>query len=688
MKKQIFVLLIVLVLLPAGLQAVRVDPASGPYYVGQEIRFAGSDPAWDDYTGYIHYGDGTVGSDVEYSTWLTHVYRNPGRYVVRITMSQPGQGKRGLGGVQYLAPTDETMVITIRDDRSIQVSPANPVAGQLVTFTAIRFKTPDSIRWEMGDGTTYRHHAAGRAPHGGSVVTHTYTNPGSYQVKAYDWNGSLQVAAVSLQINIGQPARSIQYTPMSPREDQPVYFEAINFLQTSNIQWNYGDGTQEVNGTMPVHRFQQAGTMTVSAVDGSLTHSPVTAVVTVLPENRFISVSAPEVRINQLVTATAQNFRGDLILWNWGDGTQETGGHEVTHTYAQPGVFTISARDENGESTRSFTSVVTVRGIDDEVMVEVAEIRLDNGKYYRVVPRKTRSLYAVLLMRMRGTGIVSGKWIVDGQPYEFFNELAVQGQLKEIRTREIPGLPVLDPGLHTITLELTRPAELNVRFPVLKYFVLPYENIVELQTPANEFVAKEKEIPEFSWLRATGASKYEVALSSHLYSVVYNTKDLQWHDAGAELSFTPTPEAWDRLRRNRWSYWKVRALDSAGQPVAESDVREIKVIVATAEIKLSQVTDLQGQPLELSQGTVNTRAEHLLVKGSLKYAANAEFLVLRVYSGESMTDQLVFRNVKKGELRTFETSVPNDGESRVLFQLLKTSSPAVVVGLYNLRLKR
>ncbi|HDP95459.1 MAG TPA: PKD domain-containing protein [Candidatus Aminicenantes bacterium] len=686
MKKTILVLIIALLMLPAALEAIQVDPPSGPYFVGQEILFRASSYDYNFHPGVINYGDGSSDTNVTEAYWKTHVYRSPGRYVVTLQPpAYPSQGR--LRTISGTPPPPESMTITIRENRSIQVSPASPVVGQATTFTAVNFNTPDNIRWEMGDGTVYRHQGAA-SPRGGSVVTHTYAQAGSYQVRAYDWNGSLQVTAVSVQVNIGQPNRAIQFSPASPREDQPVYFEAVNFLQPTSIHWNFGDGTREVNGSQIMHRFQQAGTRTVSAVDGTLSHPPVSTSITVLPENRFITVSAPEVLMNRPVSVAAQNFRGDLVLWNFGDGVQESGGHEVTHTYAQSGTFTISARDENGESTRQFTATVTVRGIDDEVLVDVAEIRLDNGKYYKVVPRKSRALYAVLRMKMRGTGIVSGQWIVDGQPYEFFNELAIQGELKEIRTRELPGLPVLDPGLHTITLELTRPNQLNVVFPVLKYFVLPYENLVELATPLNEFVAKEKEIPEFSWLRAPGASRYEVAFSSNLYAILYNTPDQPWHDAGTEPSFTPTPPIWNQLRRNRWSYWKVRALDSAGQVVAESDVREFKAIVATAEITLNRVTDLEGREVDLSNGVVSSRSDHLLVQGNLKYAADTEFLVMRIYTDEIMTDQLVFRNVQKDRELRFETSVPHNGDSRVLFQLLKTSSPAVVVGLQNLRLKR
>jgi len=416
--------------------------------------------------------------------------------------------------------------------------------------------------------------------------------------------------------------------------------------------------------------------------------APVTASVSVLPENRFLTLSAPEVRVNNPLTVIANYFRGDFVLWDFGNGDVQSGNHQVSYTYTSPGSYTITARDENGESEKRFTATVMVRGIDDEVQVEIAEIRLDNGKYYKVVPRKSRSLYALFRTKMHGTGAVAGHWIVDGHPYEFFNELAVQGELKEIRTREIPGLPVLNPGLHTVTLQLTRPAQVNVTFPVLKYYVLPYENIIETIAPQNGFIAKEKEIPDFSWERPVGASRYELAFSNNLFDILYNTPELNWNDAGVEQNFHPNEFVWNQVDRNRMTYWKVRALDSVNQVVAESDIQEIKVIVASAEIAIRSVTDLEGNPLELKGDRVLSRADFMLVRGSLVYEADAEFLVLRVFADQTPVDRLVFRNVRKGEVLEFETSVPHEGDTHVLLQLLKTSSPAVVVGMKNLQLKR
>jgi hypothetical protein len=684
MKKAFIILILSLGVLIAGLYAIDVSPASGPYYVGDAIQFKSTNSCFDYYTGTINFGDGASVSGVTSYTWNSHRYRGPGQYQVTIVSSWP----------YYCSDSPSSLMITINENRSIQVSPAQPIAGQQITCTAINFVTPKNIRWDMGDGTIY---SVGnvRMIRGGSIVTHTYTNPGSYTIKAYDWDGNTAVAPVSVRITIGQPNRQITYTPPNPRVDQPVYFETLNFL-SQVIDWNFGDGTiVSAGSTQQVHRYQHdspaAQTYTVSARAPMANYNPVTTTISVLPENRTIMASPQEVRINQEVTATAYNFRGDYILWNFGDGSQKSGFHSEKHAYNRPGQFTITARDENGESQKQFTANVTVRGITDELKVEVAEIILDNGKYYKVVPKNSKDIGAILRMKMRGTGIVAGYWLVNGSPFEYFNEVAYQGELKQIPTRAVPGLPTLQPGIQTVTVVLTRPGpeEVALTFPVLKYFVLPYENVVTVIGPPEAFVAKEDEIPEFSWQAAKGGAKYQIAFANSLYPILYNTEDLNWINLESARAYTPTPEVWQGIKRNRWTYWKVRGLDSNYQSVAESDIRDIKVVVATAEIGIDRVTDLDGTAIQTAEDTVRAPADDVIVHGSITYKGEAKYLVLRVYADNQLVDQLLFRDVKKDETRHFETSVPNQKKNtNVTFQVLTTSSPAVIIGLKNLTLKR
>lgn len=676
MKKTLILLFILCAGLSAGhLFGIDINPASGPYYVGDNILFKATNSSFDYYYGTLSFGDGTTASGVTSSQWITHRYKSPGHYLLTL-----------IDSYGFLGP--ESRYITITEDRRIEVSPPQPVAREQVTFQAINFNTPNDIYWDMGDGTIYR--LRGNASvKGGSIVTHTFTRGGTFTVRAYDWNGDQKTVPVAVSINIGKLNRRIEYFPLTPREDQTVYFEALEF-GSPVIDWNFGDGNTAFGGPRNVqHRFMSAGAFTVSCKPPTAQYEPITTTITVLPENRFLTVSAPEVRINKPITVNAQNFRGDMVLWNFGDGTVRTGFHTETHTYTQPGNYIIIARDENGESEREFRANVRVVGINDLLTVEVAEIRLDNGKYYKIVPKHSKDLRAILRLKMRGTGSVTGYWVVDGSPFEYFNEVAIQGELKEIFTRQVPGLPTIEPGLHTVSLVLTRPSpeDLKLIFPVLKYFVLPYENKIEIVSPAEGFIAKENEIPEFSWKAPQGGSKYQIAFSNELYPILQNSQNLKWIDLENALQYTPGPDVWNHIARNRWTYWKVRAMDSNYQPLAESDVIDIKVVIATADITIDKITDLDGNEVKITAAKVYSSKGDLLLHGSVTYKGDSKFLVLRVFAGKIMVDQLLFRDVKKGETRGFETSIPNKNHNTpITLQVLKSSSPSVVIGIKNLEL--
>ncbi len=673
MKKTLILILITAGLMVTLLATINTDPAEGTTTVGKNMgfqldcnNFASANWYWGDGTSLLGVADDL--------SWRYHTYRNPGTYTVHMHRSNQYYPNYCNG-----ANPDEYRTVTILENRTISASIANPYAGQAVTFTATNFNTPGNITWNMGDGTVY----TGR----GATISHVFAKSGTFTVRAFDWNGDTKTTPVSMTIAVGEAVRMITYAPAMPRVDQEVAIQAVNF-KSGSIKWNFGDGTQpQIYSAAVAHRYQNPGTFTISALEEGLPR--VTRPINILPENRALSVSAQEARVDEPLTFTALNFRGPLVLWDFGDGNTVAGPITVTHAYKAPGNYTVTARDENGASAKRFQATISVLGICDQVNVEIAEITLDNGKYYKVVPKNSKAIRAQLRMKMRGTGIVSGFWIVDGQPSYFFNETVYQGQIKSIFTPEIPGLPVFDPGMHTITLQLTRPENERVVFPTLRYFVLPYENVIAVLAPKDGAIIKEDEVPAFSWERALGGSYYQIAFSNSLFPLLRNDADVTWRECPERTSYTPDAEAWGAVQRDQWTYWKVRAVDSTGNSLAESGVQEIKIIIPGARVGVRKITDMDGRAIPIGSGFTASRAEQLMIQGSLTYPAAAEYLILRVYAGEDMVDQLLFRDIRKDEVRLFETSVPNrDRESLVTFQVLKSSSPSVLVGYEELRLKK
>ncbi|MCK5221256.1 MAG: hypothetical protein KAR14_06730, partial [Candidatus Aminicenantes bacterium] len=182
-------------------------------------------------------------------------------------------------------------------------------------------------------------------------------------------------------------------------------------------------------------------------------------------------------------------------------------------------------------------------------------------------------------------------------------------------------------------------------------------------------------------------AKYQIAFAHSLFDLLNNRSSIKWTDVRGSLNFTPGKEIWDGLKRNRWTYWRVRAVDSFNNTTVESGINEIKVVVATAEITLNKVTGLDGNEITLSKDGIITGSSMILVNGNIEYKGESEYLILQVLVNDEMIDQLLFRDVKKGEVREFETSIPSGRKGKIVFQVLKTSSPSVIVGIKGIILK-
>lgn len=387
-------------------------------------------------------------------------------------------------------------------------------------------------------------------------------------------------------------------------------------------------------------------------------------------------------------------------LWDWGDGTFTLVANDsnlgwIYHTFLNPGTYIVRYKRSVwaaavGAPTcgpvsswiESFTITITP---PDEVRILLAEITWDNGKSYQVVPKASRNIKGVLRMKMQGTGAVSGYWLVDDQPFDFFETMAYQGEIKTIYTKAIPGLPTIQPGMHTLTVRFIRPRLEEIVFPVLKYFVLSYANTVALVAPPDGYVAKETEKPVFSWRPVSGAARYQITFASEWQRLLLDTPPLVWIDVLERTTMVPDNETWQSLARDHPAYWKVRALDSLGNVLAESEVQRFKIIVPSAKLTLTSVTDLDGTPLVIANQNVRAKNGPILVKGQIQYMSDAEYLILRVFVDHTLSDQLIIRDYRLGESRSFETSLATGpGDIKVEFQVLKSSSPSVIIGSEHL----
>jgi PKD repeat protein len=209
--------------------------------------------AWD-------FGDGTTATGQN----VTHQFRTVNSFPVRLTVTDNR-------GAQTTTVTSISVGAGPAPVAAFTTSPSNPGVNQDIFFngsgsTATAPRTIVKHEWQFGDGSTAQ----------GSVVTHRYSAPGSYQVAltVTDDAGTTNRAASALQVGpvVGaEPTADLQFSPSSPKPGQTVSFNASASRpgSGSNIvsyTFNWGDGSPEEVHTNPLqtHTYTAAGTFTAT----------------------------------------------------------------------------------------------------------------------------------------------------------------------------------------------------------------------------------------------------------------------------------------------------------------------------------------------------------------------------------------------------------------------------------------
>jgi len=178
-------------------------------------------------------------------------------------------------------------VRALAENRRVTYVPAAPAAGQPLVFTASNFRTPNLLKWDMGDGTLLT--TGGKAEPGQDVaLSYAYAAAGLFMVKVYDDNGDMKSTPVSVQVSVSAHAPALQIAPERPLANHPVTITALHFRTPEKITWDLGDGTEIKPGPGPGvvkggsqvrHIYAAPGAYLVKAydADGDKRQAPLTA---------------------------------------------------------------------------------------------------------------------------------------------------------------------------------------------------------------------------------------------------------------------------------------------------------------------------------------------------------------------------------------------------------------------------
>lgn len=355
------------------------------------------------------------------------------------------------GGVQKPAIDPSNIDIS----GSVAAQPGDPA----------QYRLSEDLSCNVGQDVAWRTVAGSQGKGAGSAYVTSFKKPGEYVVaaKITDPNSStpFEISAktiVSLDLAINGP----QYGMAELEHHFELAIPAG--INLAAAQWNFGDGTNPVNGgTAQDHTYMSAGTFTVSvnvmATNGDT--AVVTHKITVLPPTdglecvRELSTSGPtQANINTPVTMSVYipacvAFRVGSVRWTFGDNTATAANQTVTHTYTVAGTYTVVVDLFNRENsttpiltlTRQIT-VLPVVGepepedpgpVDPLTCTTVGQTRSSNGDIYSeelacgIKGTKTMSYRDAIVQTCSMVGEVK-RWVETSRTKELLSEGPCKGQ--------------------------------------------------------------------------------------------------------------------------------------------------------------------------------------------------------------------------------------------------------------------
>ncbi|HEC81783.1 MAG TPA: PKD domain-containing protein, partial [Thermoplasmatales archaeon] len=283
-------------------------------------------------------------------------------------------------------------------DSLIKTSQTSALTGETIVFNA-----KDSFACHM-DGTYYDHIVLWDFDDGTysnePQTGHVFTTPGTYRVSLrveandntlwpnimYDWsNITITISAPGQPLTANADSENLGgYKGVTGKPIQ-FYSSATGGKPPYTYYWDFGDCSNTVTEQNPTHVYSTAGTYTVTltVIDTESNTATDTTTVTVNePQPLQIDAGGPYTgntgeKIWFSVTATG-GIPPYTFEWDFGDNTPPAHGRSPTHTYKQPGTYTVTvtARDQIGATATGTTEAAVEEGnVEPEDNVKIQSLQ-------------------------------------------------------------------------------------------------------------------------------------------------------------------------------------------------------------------------------------------------------------------------------------------------------------------------
>jgi PKD repeat protein len=393
------------------------DPPLLVYFDGRKSR----DPNGEPLTYLWNYGDGTA---AESGAEPQHTFTAARTYTVVLKVTNPRNGRFGEAAVDIAVTNNSPKAVLSAtpasggaDGKGLQVQLSGAQSSDRET-------SADKLiyHWDFGDGATandalvpgktfqtvphlYKNDAQGR------LCTHQLPCDFTATLKVIDEGGKSDSATAKIRVGNTNPVPNITYSSLQGPHPWAVTFNAINSYDaekdTLKVDWDWnGDGTADEkdvpltgtttakDGSVPHTYNLPAGQTTASFqtkaivrdnVGGEATWAGVTVVVSAAATGVSDPRAIMSPTCDDLKPTVGKPFTVDGSLsfdrpagskivsytWDWGDGSPVSSGVKATHTYKQPGTYTIILTVADGDTPpktnrTSCTVAVTGEGTGEE----------------------------------------------------------------------------------------------------------------------------------------------------------------------------------------------------------------------------------------------------------------------------------------------------------------------------------
>ena len=215
---------------------------------------------------------------------------------------------------------------------------------------------PLLYRWDFGDGTT----STEKDP------VKMYTTKGVYQIRLTVSNAEgCTMTSIPATVNAAYFQTNFTSAPLC----RQVSFSSSSYLFPTSTIWQFGDGQVSTNFSSTNHTYATAGNYEVTLINTynnvcKDTIKKTIAVQNLVNFNSGITMPATSCRNASVNFSSTSSTPPSSINWNFGDGISFTTSFpNVSHTYNQPGTYTVTMINTFGTCSETVTKTIVVNDL-------------------------------------------------------------------------------------------------------------------------------------------------------------------------------------------------------------------------------------------------------------------------------------------------------------------------------------